>query len=344
MRRDFINVSILWLVLTLIAEFLLPGWDIFPATFAEEAVHSDDAFRLLLAMGAPVFTFVVAVMAYSLIKFRARGNETETGAPIHGNVWASSVWLFVTALLNVAVIIHPGLTGLAFFQGNKNPEVVVQVTGIQWAWQVNYPEYGIENATEIVLPLDKRVKFEVTSNDVLHSFWIPAFRNKIDVVPGIVTSMYITPNATGTFEKDINLRAQCAELCGMAHSDMSMPVRVVTQEEFDAWVRENSVVSADAAERGKALAQANGCLSCHTVDGAEFTGGGPTWKGLFGSTVTLADGSTVAVTDEYLEESIFNPNSQIVEGFKADVMPLNFGTFLTEEQLHDILAFIESLK
>ena len=341
MRRDYVNVAILWLVLTLVAEFLLPGWNIFPPTAAEEAVHSDDAFRLLLALGAPVFTFVVAVMLYSLVNFRSKGDAPELGAPIKGNVWVSSVWLFVTALLNVVVVIHPGLTGLAFFQGNKNPDLVVQVNGVQWAWQVSYPAYGIENAIEIVLPVNARVKFEVTSKDVLHSFWIPAFRNKIDVVPGAVTSMYVTPNKTSSFDEDVNMRAQCAELCGTGHAVMSMPVRVVTQEEFDAWVAE-SAPSEDAATRGAALAQANGCLACHSVDGSE--GIGPTWSGLFGSTVTLADGTTVTADNEYLEESIVDPNAKVVEGFQPSLMPQTFGTQLTEEQINDIIALIESLK
>lgn len=342
MRRDYLNVAILWLVLTLIVEFLLPGWNIFPNGYAEEATRSDEAFRLLLVLGAPVFTFVVAVMAYSVVKFRAKGDAPELGAPIKGNAWVLSVWLFVTALLNVAVVIHPGLTGLAFFQGNKNPEVVVKVIGRQWAWNVSYPEYGIENVTEIVLPVGRRVKFEVTSSDVLHSFWIPAFRNKIDVVPGKVTSMYITPTEIGSYDEDFNLRAQCAELCGSGHSVMSLPVRVLSQEDFEAWVRQNSVILGDATERGAALAQANGCLACHSVDGKE--GVGPTWKGLFGATVTLADGATVTVDEDYLEESIVDPNAKIVEGFQPDVMPKNFGTLLTGEQIHDILAFITSLK
>ena len=346
MRRDYVITAILWFILTLVAEFLLPAFfeQIFPLVAAEEAVISDESFRLLMVLATPVFTFVVAVLIYSLINFRAQGDAPEPGAAIHGNVWVSSTWLFVTAALNVLVIIHPGLTGLAKFQGNRgNPDVVVQVTGVQWAWQVNYPAYGVTNATEIVLPVDKRVKFEVTAadTDVMHSFWIPAFRNKIDAVPGLTTVMYITPNKTGSFAEDFNLRAQCAELCGTGHSAMSLPVRVVTEAEFEAWAQGQAAPS-DPVTRGAALAQSQGCIACHSIDGSVIVG--PTWQGLYGKQETLADGATVTVDDTYLLESIVDPNAKIVQGFPAGVMIQTFGETLTEEQIDDLIEYIKSVK
>ncbi len=341
MRRDYVITAILWFILTLVAEFLLPTFfeRIFPLVAAEEAAISDESFRLLMVLGTPVFTFVVAVLIYSLINFRAQGDAPEPGAAIHGNVWVSSVWLFVTAALNIVVVIHPGLTGLAKFQGNRNPDLVVKVTGVQWAWQVEYPAYGISNAAELVLPVDKRVKFEVTAadSDVMHSFWIPAFRNKIDAVPGKVTTMYITPNKTGSFEDDFNLRVQCAELCGTGHTAMSLPVRVVTQAEFDAWVASQAAPT-DPVALGAALAQSQGCAACHSTDGTTVVG--PTWKGLYGSQVTLTDGSTVTVDDAYLLESIVDPSAKIVQGFPTGVMIQTFGETLTEEQIDAIIEYM----
>ncbi|MEK7787084.1 MAG: cytochrome c oxidase subunit II, partial [Chloroflexota bacterium] len=238
------------------------------------------------------------------------------------------------------VIIHPGLTGLAKFQGNRgNPDVVVQVTGVQFAWQVDYPAYGITNAAEIVLPVDKRVKFEVTAKDtdVMHSFWIPAFRNKIDAVPGLTTVMYITPNKTGSFAEDFNLRLQCAELCGTGHAAMSMPVRVVSQADFEAWVAAQA-----GPPDGAQLAKAQGCVACHSLDGTVVVG--PSWKGLFGKTETLADGSTVTVDEAYLKESILDPNAKIVSGFSPDIMLKDFGAKLTSDQIDAIVEYIKTVK
>ncbi len=345
MRRDYVITALLWFVLTLVAEFLLPTFfeRIFPLVAAEEAAISDESFRLLMVLGTPVFTFVVAVLIYSLINFRAQGDAPEAGAAIHGNVWVSSVWLFVTAALNIVVVIHPGLTGLAKFQGNKVPDVVVKVTGVQWAWQVDYPAYGITNAAELVLPVDKRVKFEVTAKDtdVMHSFWIPAFRNKIDAVPGKVTSMYITPNTLSSFAEDFNMRVQCAELCGTGHTVMSLPVRVVTQAEFDAWAASQAAPT-DPVTRGAALAQSQGCAACHSIDGSTIVG--PSWKGLFGHEVTLTDGTSVTADEAYLRESIVDPNAMVVQGFPPDVMLKTFGETLTDEQIGDLIEYIKTVK
>ncbi|MBI4675906.1 MAG: cytochrome c oxidase subunit II [Chloroflexi bacterium] len=340
MRRDIINTAILWFVLTFLAELLLPNFP-FPIQAAQEAVFSDESFRVLLVLGMPVFTFVVAVLAYSLWKFRARGDTLEEGAPIRGNSWVSGVWLAVTGGLCVLVIVHPGLTGLAKFAGNPQAQLVVKVTGKQWAWDVEYPAQGIVHASELVLPEGQRVEFQVTSSDVLHSFWIPAFRNKIDAVPGTVTRMYVTPNKIGSFEQDYNLRVQCAEICGAGHAIMSMPVRIVSAQDFQTWVQTQAPPT-DPVKRGELLAKSQGCTACHSTDGSP--GVGPTWKGLFGEQETLADGTVVTVDEAYVRESIGNPSAKIVKGYNDGLMPKNFGTTLKEGQINDLLAYIASLK
>ena len=346
MRRDYVNVAILWFVMTLAAEFSLP-WIfqiIFPGAAAEEAAISDESFRLLTILATPVFTFVMSVLGYSLFNFRAKGDAAEYGAPIRGNSgWVWGIWLFITASLNVVVVIHPGLTGLAKFQGNKVPDLVVKVTAVQWAWRVSYPAQVIDGATEVVLPVNKRVKFEVTAlpDDVLHSLWIPAFRQKIDAVPGMVTSMYVTPDKLGTFDQDFNLRMQCAELCGTGHSAMMLPVRVLSAEEFDKWVKDQAEPT-DPVARGVRLAKTQGCIACHSIDGV--AGVGPSWKGIYGKQEALEDGSSVTVNDAYLLESIINPNAKITKGFKPDIMLKDFGTKLKKDQLEAIIAYIKTVK
>ena len=342
MRRDFIIAGILWLVLTVVAELALPSlFAMFPLAAAEEATISDESFQLLTILGTPVFTFVVAVLIYSLVKFRARGNALENGAPIRNNDRAAAVWLTITGGLCVLVIIHPGLTGLAKFQGNRNADLVVKVTGRQWAWDLSYPAYNITGVTELVLPVNKRIKFEVTSADVLHSFWIPAFRNKIDAVPGLVTTMYVTPDKLESYQRDFNLRVQCTEICGTQHAAMSAPIRIVGQSEFETWVKEQGVVADDPVARGAALAKSQGCTACHSTDGRTIVG--PTWQNLYGSEVVFEDGMTTQADDAFLREFIINPDFQVIKGFSKGIMPSTFGKTLTGDQIDDLIAYIKSL-
>lgn len=340
MRRDLINAALLWFVLTFIAELLLPYFP-FPARLAEEAGFSDESFYTLLVLGMPVFTFVIAMLAYSLWKFRARGDAPEEGMPIRGNPWISGVWLAVTGGLCLLVIVHPGLTGLEKFAGNKSAQLVVKVTGKQWAWDVEYPALNIRQVDELVLPVGQRVKFEITSIDVLHSFWIPAFRLKVDAVPGLVTTMYATPNQIASHEQDYNLRVQCAEICGARHAVMTLPIRVVSESDFQTWVQ-SQAAPADPVARGERLAKAQGCMACHSLDGSTLVG--PSWKGLYGSSVELGDGTTVTADEAYLRESILDPNAKLVKGFAPNLMPASFAKTLTEDQINDLLAYIKSVK
>lgn len=238
MNRHVIYAALLWAALTVIGEILAANALIFPVSAAEEARLIDGAFRFLMTLGAPVFAFVVAVLFYSVIRFRVRGQPEGDGPPIHTSRWVTLPWIAITSALAIFVIFNPGLKGLAELRANPTADLVVQIQAEQWNWTVVYPEYGVTvaKARELVLPAHRRVKFEVTSTDVIHSFWIPAFRLKIDAVPGLTTEMYVTPNRIGTFDDDFNLRVQCAELCGTGHSRMRLSLRIVEAAEFEAWI------------------------------------------------------------------------------------------------------------
>ena len=342
MRRDVMNVAILWFVLTFVAELVLPSlYGFFPLAAAEEAVISDDSFHVLLVLGTPVFTFVVAMLAYSLIHFRANGAVLENGAPIHGNDWIAGVWLAITGGLCVIVIIYPGLTGLAQFQSNRNPDLTIKVVGRQWAWDISYPAHNIVGANEVVLPVNKRIKFEITAADVLHSFWIPAFRNKMDAVPGQVTAMYVTPTKIAGYEQNANLRVQCAEICGTGHAPMSIPVRILSQADFDAWIEEREKFMDDPVVRGATLAKSQGCTACHSTDGQTLVG--PSWKNLYGNPVQFEDGATQIADTKYLGEYINRPDFKVIKGFQKGIMPATFAKTLTPEQIDDLVAYIKSL-
>ena len=238
--RQLLNAGYLWIIFTALALLGANLMDPFPTVGANEAAFSDHAFRAMTYLAAPVFGFMMAALLYSVIYFRAarRTDDTEPqdGAPYRGTGRVPVIWLAVTTILTVVVMIYPGLTGLAEMRADQSHDLEIKVTGMRWAWVVDYPQ-GFQ-ATELVLPVDKRVKFDITApaGDVLHSFWVPAFRQKIDAVPGQVTHMYITPTVLGDGADDVGYRVQCAELCGLMHARMALTVRVVEQAEYDRWV------------------------------------------------------------------------------------------------------------
>ncbi len=249
MSRDALIVFVIWIVTTVIGLIVAGSMDIYPPVAAVEAEHIDQAARTLFMLATPVFTFVVVVMLYSIWRFRAR-DESEEGPPIYTHQTFAVGWLVVTSALAALLFYNPGYVGWQFLQRDPSGEIIVQVTAAQWHWHVTYPQYGLtvtsrpigfermeENAV-LALPAGKRVKFEVTSVDVIHSFWIPALRMKVDAVPGLTTTMYATVTETGSFEEDAAFRVQCAELCGAGHPRMNMRVEILEPEEFEKWVEE----------------------------------------------------------------------------------------------------------
>lgn len=268
MRRDYVSVGILWFVLTFIGELLLPLWNFVPPSASKEGVIVDKAFNFLGVMGLPVFAFVVSILIYSLYRFRAKGEADGDGPPIRSSAVVYLLWLPITGVLAVAILIYPGITGVAELRADPTVDLVVQVEAEQWNWTFIYPEYGItiQKADQLVLPVDSRVRFEVTSRDVVHSFWIPAFRMKVDAVPGRTTTLYLTPTKTGTFDDDYMMRLQCAELCGTGHARMRAGVTVVEQAEFEQWLADN----AEAAEGGAGGGEIDNSNVDFTIEMSEY--------------------------------------------------------------------------
>lgn len=243
---DVLTVAVIWAILTVALE-LLATFTYLPTQGAREAQISDSTFRILTFMGIPVVTFVYTVIIYSFVKFRAKkgmvpgDDDVEDGEGFADSRRVSWIWLIVTATLAIASIFYPGITELRAFEGDRTQDLEIKITAMQFAWLVQYPDQKVAGVQEIVLPVDSRVRFDITSNDVIHSFWVPAFRAKIDAVPGRHTSIRVTPIQTGGYPTNSLYRLQCAELCGLRHSMMMLPVRVVEQDEFDAWVQEHQL-------------------------------------------------------------------------------------------------------
>ena len=248
MRRHVLIFTVIWVVVTILGELFVASWDIYPPAAAIEAEHIDEAVRVLLMLATPVFTFVTVALLYSIVQFRAPDDEEE-GQPIYGHTPFAVGWLIVTAFLAGLLFYNPGYTGWKFLKSNPTADMVIRVTAAQWHWHVSYPDYDLtiksapvgyarmEDNTVLALPVGRRVKFEVTSVDVIHSFWIPALRLKVDAVPGITTTMFATITEEGSFEEDAIFRVQCAELCGAGHPRMNMPIVIMQPDEFEEWVK-----------------------------------------------------------------------------------------------------------
>jgi len=249
MRRDLTLFAIVWALVTLaslaVAYFILKEVT-FPTVGAEEAHIIDGAFMALTYLATPVFGVVIAAMVVSVLRHRSSG-PSEDGQRILGTGRIPVIWLGVTSALAVLVIVYPGLWGLIELADHDDPGLEINVTGQMWSWTVEYPEAGVRvlGAQEMVLPKDETIKVNVVSLDILHSFWVPAFRQKIDALPGDQKTIYITPNAVGD-PSDSAYRLQCAELCGVGHAIMAMPVRVVEKADFDTWLTEQKQSLAEA--------------------------------------------------------------------------------------------------
>jgi cytochrome c oxidase subunit 2 len=208
---------------------LLMDW--FPVDASSAAGPIDRLYDVLLIFSVPIFVLVMAVAIYSVVRFRARPGDMGDGAPIHGNTRLEVFWVAIPFLIVAGLSVY-GWIVLDDIEAKQPDEMVVKVVGQQFTWHFEYPQQKVKSE-DLVLPKDKPVHFEINSEDVLHSFWVPEFRLKSDAVPGLTTHIRTTPNRIGDYE------VVCAELCGLGHSTMRQAVHVVSPSEWDSWVEQN---------------------------------------------------------------------------------------------------------
>lgn len=331
--RHFIVVALLVIACTFLTHTAITSIDILPRKASAQAIPIDHLFEIQLWLISFLFSLVTVTLAYSLIVFRRRPGDVSEGVHVEGNTRLEILWT-VAPLVTVIALAYLGARSLSEVQRADPNALQVEVLGGQWFWSFTYPEYGV-TSDELYLPVSKQALLRMTSLDVIHSFWVPEFRVKQDLLPGKITELRVTPTETGEYT------LLCAEMCGTSHAYMVAPVKVVSQEEFMAWIEEKiSQAKLDPVQRGRKLANQY-CTACHSIDGSQRVG--PTWKGLFGSLVTLEDGTSVIADEVYLRNAIANPNLQIRKGYPGNVMP-NFGNILTESQIEDLVAYIRSIE
>jgi cytochrome c oxidase subunit 2 len=233
-RHHLAIAGTIWIVLSAVGVALALGLQIIPVIASKEAVIENDAFVLLLAVSVPVLMLVVVGLVYSAIRFRAKG-EMADGPAIHGHGGFQAAWVLISFVMVLGLFGY-GAIGLVAIRGAQSADFEVNVRGEQWAWRYEYPSTGAIS-DELHIPVDRRVHLLITSNDVIHSFWVPAFGVKQDAVPGRTTQIYVTATKTGTYS------GMCAELCGLGHTGMTTTVVVSDQAALDTWLSQAPVPS-----------------------------------------------------------------------------------------------------
>jgi cytochrome c oxidase subunit 2 len=324
---------------------LLIHW--FPPAASTQADRIDTLWDVLIVASVPVFVLVTVVVGFSILNFRMRpGEEALDGPPIHGSTRLEVVWTAVPAILIVALVTYAYIVlrdiEKAPALANGQRERVVNVYGEQFAWTFKYNEGGKTfSSAQLYLPANESVKFDVRSKDVIHDFWVPDFRMKIDAVPGIVTSYRVTPKASAIGAHQI----VCAELCGLGHAFMRQTAHVMSKADFTAWVRKTSApqggggggqASGGAPDakalftNGKDSTGATPCGACHTLSAAGTTGTtGPN----LGQVLKGKDPA-------FIKESIVKPDAEVAKGFGKGIMPPNYGSTLTPAEVDALVKFL----
>jgi cytochrome c oxidase subunit II len=338
MRRHFVIVGILVIVLSILIYYGLDSAGLMPVEASVQATEIDWMWNLEVVAMSFLFALIVVPMGYSLVVFRRRKGDTTDAEHMEGNTRLEIAWTIIP-LFVVMAYAYLGAINLAETRRVDPNAMIVKVKGIQWSWSFEYPAVnGVSVISdELHLLKGKQVLLRMTSQDVIHSFWVPEFRVKQDLVPGRFTELRITPIREG------NYKVRCAELCGTSHAFMEKPVVVSSQADFDTWMADQLDKAKEALAtpegHGQALVAANGCAACHSINGAP--GIGPTWFGVYGSQVELTDGSVVTADEAYLTESIKSPQAKIVASFETQLMP-TYG--FPDEDIADIVAYIKTLR
>jgi cytochrome c oxidase subunit 2 len=336
--RHIVIVAILVIIVAVLTYSGLDMIGLMPVQASAQAVIIDRLWNLEVMMISFLFALILVPLFYSLIVFRRRKGEEGDGEHIEGNTSLEIAWT-VIPLVIVLVLAYLGAYNLGETRRVDPQAMEIKVTAQQFAFTFEYPDYGII-AKELYLPVDEQVVLRMTSKDVVHSFWVPEFRIKQDIVPGRIAEYRITPTL---LTETVPYKVRCSELCGASHAYMLADVQVVTRYDFDTWVsarQEEARIAANTPEgRGGALVAQNGCQGCHSIDGSPNTG--PTWLGIYGRQEQMANGDVIAINDAYIKESILNPQAKIVAGFEGVLMP---AYEFSDEQIADIVAYMQTLK
>ncbi len=302
---------------------------LFPEQASTFAWQVDWLYFYMLAVSTIVGIGIVLAIIFFFVKYREK-EKYATGAEIHGSIGLETTWSIIPFIFAMTVFVG----GAYVFYNQTRPPAdttEIYVVGKQWMWKFQHGS-GQREINELHVPVGRNIKLTMTTEDVLHDLYVPAFRTKMDVIPGRYTVLWFNATKPGKYH------LYCAEYCGLNHSGMGGWVYVMEQRDFDNWLSGN-VSGQTPVQAGQDLFQTKlGCASCHEGGASQR---GAKLEGIYGTDIKLTNGQTVKADDEYIRNSILNPSGQIVEGFQP-IMP-TFKGQVTEEQLVSLVAYIKSL-
>jgi cytochrome c oxidase subunit II len=300
----------------------------FPQQASAQAAQVDALYFFLVAVSAFFALLIAVLVVVFAVKFH-RKHDDEVGAAIHGSIPLELLWTFIPLGLTMIMFLWGAQV---FFHLTRPPKgaMEVYVVGKQWMWKLQHQD-GAREINELHVPVGRDVKLIMGSEDVIHSFFIPEFRVKADVIPGRFNTLWFTPSKPGRYH------IFCTQYCGTKHSNMIGWVTAMEPAEYQAWLS-GGPIGGTMADAGAKLFQDLTCVTCHTETSQ---GRGPTLKGAYGKPVQLQGGATVIMDDAYIRESILNPQAKVVAGFQP-IMP-TFQGLVTEEQLLQLIAYVKSL-
>ena len=293
------------------------------------AARVDALFYFLVAVTvffAALIFFMIVVFA---VKYRRR-SEDERPRPIEGNFWLEILWSAIPLGLTMVMFVWGAIIYFDIYNP-PNDALEIGIVGRQWMWKAQHAE-GQREINELHVPVGQAVKLTMTSEDVIHDVFLPAFRIKQDVLPGRYTTLWFQATKAGEYP------LFCAQYCGTQHSGMVGRVVVLEPAEFEKWLS-GGATGVSMIDQGASLFKRFGCETCH---GAGGTSQGPSLAGLFGKTVKLQEGTTVTADENYIRESILDPRAKIVAGYQP-IMP-TFKGLVSEEGLLQLIAYIKSLE
>jgi cytochrome c oxidase subunit 2 len=300
------------------------------STFAEE---TDVLFMYILYISLFFFVLVVGAMIYCVVKFRRRPGYRGDSSALHNNA-LEITWTVIPTII-VCWIFARGVYGYMDMMRPPAETIDINVDALQWAWSFEYPN-GAKDST-LHLPVGKAIRLRMRSNDVLHSFYVPAFRAKTDIVPGRVNIMWFKPILEGDFP------LYCAEYCGEKHSEMVARVIVHNEEDYNAYLAEAVKPPTNKVAHGKWLYERAGCKACHSLEENKIQIG-PSFYGIYGQEFTSTSGKQIKVDEQYINESILQPQKEMRPEFaKASLMPSFQGKLKTDE-LDALIAFIQAMQ
>ncbi|MSV30051.1 MAG: cytochrome c oxidase subunit II [Bryobacterales bacterium] len=305
-----------------------PSLPLFPEQASSFASEVDALYFFLVALTAFFSVLIGGLVVFFAIKYRRRKNSPPAVIEAEG-IALELTWSIIPLIISLFIFVWGASL---YFKGSRPPDDAAEVyaVGKQWMWKIQHME-GRREINELHVPVGRAVKLKMTSEDVIHSFFVPAFRTKADVLPGRYTTVWFKPEKAGAYH------LFCAEYCGTKHSGMIGYVYAMEPNDYQNWLV-GGTAEGTLAQRGEKLFQDLACTNCHKAEG---TGRGPALAGIFGTRIQLEGGAKVLVDEEYIRESALNPTAKVALGYQP-VMP-TFQGLMTEEGLLSLIEYIKSI-